>query len=103
VLVTGWKSGKFDGRRAIAFGVRVGRKNVERFFDKDWDVVLVKIESNTVPVKVTGTFWTTCPELRSPAIGAWMKKNGLAPWPESRPPEVRLTPMGRNRFRLTVP
>jgi hypothetical protein len=100
VLVSGWKCGKFVARRAVALGVRVGRENVERFFDKNWSVVLVEIEGDTIPVKITRTFWTTCPELRSRAIGVWMRKKGLVPWPGGRPPEMRLTPQGENRFRL---
>jgi len=102
VLVSGWKSGKFVAGRAVALGVRVGRENAERSFDKNWSVILIEIESDTIPVKITKTFWTTCPELRSPAIGAWMRKNGLVPWPEGRPPEMQLTPLGTNRFRLDV-
>ncbi len=94
MLVSGWKSGRFGGHRAAALGVRVGRENVEQFFDKNWDVVLVEIEGDTIPVRVTKTFWTSCPELRNPAIGAWMKKKGLAPWPKGRPPEMRLTHLG---------
>jgi hypothetical protein len=102
MLVTGRKSGKFRGTQAVALGVRIGREFAQRFFDKDWDFVLVEIEGETTPVKITKTFWTTCPELRSPVIGDWMRKKGLAPWPEGKPPEMRLTPMGRNRFRLEV-
>jgi len=102
VLVSGWRSGKFDVRRAVALGIRVGRDNVQRFFDKDWDVVLIEIENDAVPVKITKTFWTTCPELRSPDIGTWMRTKGLVPWPKGRPPEMRLTPIGGNRFRLDV-
>jgi hypothetical protein len=102
MLVTGWKNGKFRGSRGLTLGVRVGREFAERFFDKDWDAILIEMEGESVPVKIAGTFWTTCPELRSPAIGTWMRKKGLAPWPEGRPPEMRLTPMGRNRFRLEL-
>ena len=102
MLVSGWKSGKFATRQAVAIGVRVGRENVQRFFDKDWDVVLIEIEGDTIPVKITKTFWTTCPELRSPAIRAWMKKKDLVPWPEGKPPEMSLTPLDGNRFRLTL-
>ena len=102
MLVSGWKSGKFDARRAVALGLRVGRENVERFFGKNWDLVLVQIENQTISMKVTKTFWTTCPELRNPAIGAWMRKKALVPWPNGKPPEMQLIPMGRNRFRLDL-
>ena len=101
-MVTGWKNGKFGGRQTVALGVRVGREHAEKFFYKDWDVILVEMDGETFPVKLTKTFWTTCPELRSPAIGTWMRKKGRAPWPKGRPPEMRLTPMGRNVFRLEV-
>lgn len=102
MLVSGWKNGPFHKKRAVALGVRVGRELAERFFPKDWDVVLVEIEGDTFLVKLTKTFWKTCPELRSRAIRDWMRKKGLAPWPEGKPPEMRLTPMGRNRFRLEI-
>lgn len=102
MLVSGWKSGRFGPRRSVALGVRVGREFANQFFDKEWDSVLIEMDEVTVPVKVTKTFWTSCPELRSPAIGAWMKKRGVVPWAKGKPPEMRLTPMGRNRFRLEV-
>jgi len=102
VVVSGWKSGEFVPRRPVALGIRVGRANVERFFDEDWDVAVIEIENEAIPVKITKTFWTTCPELRSPAIGTWLRKKGLVPWPKGRPPEMRLTPMGSNRFRLEM-
>lgn len=102
MVVSGWKSGEFLTRRAVALGVRVGRENVERFFDKDWKVVLIKVDSETIPVNITKAFWNTYPELRSPAIGEWMRKKGLVPWPEGRPPEMQLIPSGGNRFRLEL-
>lgn len=100
MLVSGWKSGKFVPRQPVALGLRIGPRNVEHFFDKAWGVVLVEIGGETIPVKLRKTFWTTCPELRSPAIGAWMRKKGLVPWLKGRPPEMRLIPIGGNRFRL---
>jgi len=102
MLVSGWKSGPFDRRQRDVLGIRVGREFARRFFEKDWQFVLVEVEGETIPIKITKTFWTTCPELRSPTIGSWMRKKGLAPWPEGKPPEMRLTPMGRNSFRLEV-
>ena len=38
-----------------------------------WDAVLIELDEITVSVTLSKTFWTSCPELRSPAIGAWMK------------------------------
>jgi hypothetical protein len=64
VVVSGWKSGEFVPRRPVALGIRVGRANVERFFDKHWDVAVIEIENEAIPVKITGTFYT--PASRSP-------------------------------------
>lgn len=100
--VSGWKSGKSDAKGRVAFGVRVGKENANRFFEREWDVVLVEMDGETFPVKVTKTFWTTCPELRNPAIGAWLKKKGLERWQSGRPPRIRLTPISKNRFRLEI-
>jgi hypothetical protein len=100
VHVFGWKNGKFNARHPVALGVRVGQENVKRFFDKNSNVILVEVGDEAIQVHLTKTFWTTCPELRSFAIGAWLRKKRLAPWLKGRPPEMRLTPIGKNRFRL---
>lgn len=44
-------------------------------------------ESLRLSLDTTSLFWSTCPEFRSPEIGAWMKKRGDAPWPEKEPPK----------------
>jgi hypothetical protein len=31
-------------------------------------------------------FWKSCPEFRSAAIGEWLHRHQLAPWPERKPP-----------------
>ena len=100
MLVSGWKSGTFLLRRPVALGIRVGRKNAAEFFQKEWGGVLIQMDDHTIPVRITKTFWSSCPELRSSAIGAWMKRRGLVPWKKGQPPEMRLTPLGGNRFRL---
>lgn len=101
MLVSGWKNGPFHKRRAVALGVRVGREFAARFFDKECDVVLVEIDGETFPVKLTKTFWKTCPELRSPAIGSWNRyvaghitlrrptARRRAPWSPADTPSVR--------------
>lgn len=100
MLVSGWKSGNCLPRGSVALGIRVGRKNAAHFFDKEWDGVLIEMDGVTIPVRITKTFWSSCPELRNSGIGAWMKKRCLVPWKKGQPPEMRLTPLGGNRFRL---
>lgn len=100
--VAAWKNGKFNARRGVALGVSVGRENVKKFFNKKWDVVVVEVDGMPVVVKPPRAFWTTCPELRSSAIGDWLEKQGLVPWQKGRPPRLVLIPQGGNRFRLAV-
>jgi len=100
--VSAWKNGRFAPGKPLSLGVSVGRGNAKRFFDKKWAVVLIEFDGTTVPVKLTSGFWAKCPELRSSAIGDWMKRKGLAPWKTGEPPKMSLVPQDGNRFRLSV-
>jgi len=51
-------------------------------------------------VSLSEKFWTTCPELRSSAIGRWMLDLGVIPWAKGKPPQFDLEPIGDRRFRL---
>ena len=42
-------------------------------------------------------------EARSKDIGVWLIAHGLNKWPSRMPPDIELTHLGGNRFRLTVP
>lgn len=94
---TGWQNGNGG-----TLGIRVGAANAKEYFDKSWTAIEVEIDGTLRSFALTEKFWTTCPEFRGAAITAWMRENGLAPWPRGQPPEVVLTPLGRNRFTLSV-
>ena len=91
--VTGWKGG--------TYGIRVGKANAEDYFSRDRRTIEVEIDGRFHVFALSDTFWTTCPEFRGAVIGHWLQHNGLAPWPSRRPPELELTPLGNNRFRLS--
>lgn len=100
--VSGWKNGSFVPRRKIGLGVNVGRDNATTFFDRRWTHVLVQLDRKVVTVKLSGTFWTTCPELRSSSIGDWMREKGLVPWKVGNPPRMSLICERGNRFKLSL-
>ena len=52
----------------------------------------------------TSLFWSTCPEFRSPEIGAWMKKRGDASWPEGKPPKyiAKLATAGDGAIKIKI-
>ena len=101
IEVSGWKNGKFDNRKPVAIGISVGRENANRFFDRQWDVVVIQMDRKTIPVRITKGFWSKCPELRHPAIADWMKRKGFVPWHRGNPPKMFLIHVGGNQFRLS--
>lgn len=97
-----WKSGKFGARTRIAFGLSIGKRNVAKYFDRSSTAVVLELDRRPVKVTVTRTFWGSCPELRSKAIGDWLAGQGIVPWSKGKPPKFELTPLGGNRFRLSL-
>lgn len=89
-----WKGG--------TYGVRVGKENARRFFDKSWAKIEVKIDEKFHPFRLSPTFWTTCPEFRGEPIANWLKTNGLDTWPDRKPHRMILKPLGQNRFQLPL-
>jgi hypothetical protein len=80
----------------------VGRENAARYFKRTWTAIVVSLDGVWHTFPLTRTFWTTCPEFRGKAIGAWFRRHGLAPWPDGKPPALVLIPIDSNRFRLAL-
>ncbi len=73
-------------------------------FDPGWPDVIVSLDQGeTVSVALSKSFWRSCPELRSAAIGRWLLRNRLAPWPRGLPPTLLLRHVAGNRFELQMP
>ncbi len=75
--------------RAATFGVRVGKPNAERYFDRAWSTVEVRIDGEFHTFKLSDTFWTTCPEFRGGPLPAWFAAHGLQEWPKRQPTNSR--------------
>lgn len=88
--------------RGGTYGIRVRRPNARKHFDRSWSHIDVEIDDKFHRFPLSGTFWTTCPEFRGAVIPGWLRRNGLIPWPRGCPPQVELTPLGGNRFRLQL-
>jgi hypothetical protein len=101
MTATGWKGGKNKERMESTYGVSVGRTNA-RGFSKHWKAVELEIDGDFHEFPLRETFWTNCPEFRGAVIGQWLSRHGLAHWPHGKPPKLVLTPLGGNRFRLSV-
>jgi len=90
------------GWKGEMLGVRVGARNRDKYFSRDWDSVHIEIEGNTHSIVPPPGFWKRCPELRSAEIQEWLIKRGLAPWPHGSPPALELVPLGGQLFRLST-
>ena len=87
------------------YGIRVGKKNANDYFDKSWNSIEVKIRGKFYPFHLSKTFWTTCPEFRGVPLPQWLREKKLDDWKEKkRPPySLELLPIGHNRFELVDP
>ena len=92
---TGWKGSK-------TLGVRVGRHDAAQHFNRNWGTVEIEIDGRFHSFRLRETFWTTCPEFRGGELKNWRLRNRLAPWPPQETPELALTPLGGNCFRLSA-
>jgi hypothetical protein len=100
--VTAWSNGR-PLRTGAGYGIRLSAGDRERFFDPGWSDVSVEVaDGEPFLVPLSGSFWRSCPELRSAAIGQWLLRSGLAPWPRGAPPGLVLSAAGTRQFRLAV-
>ncbi len=99
--VSGWSNSTSNDRTGAGYGVRIRYNDRDRYFQRNWGSVEVVLDGGeVVNVSLSGTFWTTCPELKSSVIGRWMINQGVIPWVEGKPPQFDLEPIGDQRFRL---
>lgn len=94
MLASAWNNGEGT------YGIRVGSRNREKFFDKSWPEIEVEIDGIFHRFALTDGFWHRCPEFRNPVIREWLRRNRSLEWPKGHPPTVDLIPLGGNRFRL---
>ena len=100
-LVSGWSSNTPNDRTGAGCGVRVPYNDRDRYFQRYWDSVEVALDTGEVAeVSLPDKFWTTCPELKSSAIGRWMLDLGVIPRAKGRPPQFDLESIGNRWFRL---
>jgi hypothetical protein len=98
--VTAWNNGQHHESGA-GYAIRISINDRDNFFQEDWQDVTIEFPDGTsIEANLTDTFWETCPEIRSQAIGRWIRTRGEAPWPARQPPHYRLILVRDQRFRL---
>ena len=94
--VKAWKGGP------SGFGIRIGKDDVRKHFQPEWESVRVFIEEEPFEFPLRATFRTTCPELRGVAIKEYLRANNMLPWPKGSPPTLFLTLISGRDFRLSI-
>ena len=101
IIVSGWNNGSPNNETGSGYGIRIPKKSRDKYFERGWKYVVIEFDDgSSTTVKISPSFWRSCPELRSSKIGKWMLKNGLAPWSKGNPPILKLEIVGKRRFRL---
>ncbi|MDW7656875.1 MAG: hypothetical protein SCM11_06845 [Bacillota bacterium] len=95
MIVSAWQDG--------TYGIRVGKENAQKWFQKDWKSIEVEINGRLYTFDLSPTFWTTNPEFREGPIPHWLEMHGYLSWPKRNPPKFELIVIEGNRFRLIEP
>ena len=93
--VTGWTG--------TPLGLRFGNENRRLFVDPCWSDLHLDLDGEVRLVPIGEAFWRKCPEIRSHAIEAWLKRHRLHPWPPGQPPRIRIEYLGQDYFRALLP
>lgn len=101
--VSAWKNCK-NSEIGQTYGIRVGIRNRNQYFDTNWREIKVEIDSSSYTFLLTNGFWKQCPEFcdrgNLPVIRNWLQKYKTLQWKENKPPKVKLVSLGSGRFRL---
>jgi hypothetical protein len=104
-IATTWNNGQYHTSGA-GYGIKISLENRERFFNPDWQTVILHLNSYDHPVQVNvakESFWNrTCGELISKHIGLWLQRNNCARWPIRQPNQVRMTVIGQREFKVEL-
>ena len=92
--VSAWSNG------SGSYGFRIGVRNRDRYFSRDWDEIDLELGGEHYRVRITSGFWRACPEVRDSAIKDWLREHRTLEWPRGQPPKIEMVPMGGNRFRV---
>ena len=97
---TAWSNGS-PRQSGAGYGLKISRQDRDRFFDQKWPTIILRLPGeDPTNVPLSQSFWRSCTELHSAAIGRWLILNGLAPWPRGKPPVLSLQCTGDRAFSV---
>jgi hypothetical protein len=103
MIVTAWNNGAHS-RNGNGYGFKLQPADRDAFFKKEWPTILLDFPGEAEPTEVKinqEALWSeACREISCPAVGKWLRHNGLAPWAFGNPPRFILEPVEENRFKV---
>lgn len=104
MLMQAWNNGRFIANGS-GYGVTVSGQFRDEYLDVNWASIYLHLDGEDEPVELAinnSVFWSKGRELRSGKIGKWLIKNGLATFDLENPPELVVTPMEGNHFKISL-
>lgn len=110
MITTAWrgayKKNEVGDPNKGCYGLKVPIDDREKYFEKDWDYIVLELEGNVQEFKVNinkSSFWgPSCRELIHKSIKQWFLKNNISPWERGKPPRIRLEKINNNRFKALL-
>jgi hypothetical protein len=104
-IATTWNNSHYHASGA-GYGLRISFEDRQRFFNRDWQTVILHLNGYDHPVEVNvakASFWNrTCGELISRHIRLWLQRNNRARWPQRQPHRARITILGEREFKVEL-
>jgi hypothetical protein len=93
-IARGWKNGRNSAKPTLGLAISIADR--DRYFRRRWEAVAVHLPGRrgVTIVELNPSFWRSCPELRSPEIGRWLRGTGVFPWPHGSPPRYNVAVEG---------
>ena len=105
MMVTAWNNGSYH-RTGAGYGIRIKLSDRNKFFNRTWTVVKLQLQGIPGYTDINPkrkTFWNnSCPELFSQEIGKWLIGNRINQWPKGHPPEMVMTKIRGNQFKIIL-
>lgn len=97
---TAWNNGQHHASGA-GYGLKLTADDRDRYFNMEWTSIELEVPGQGTPtVTLSESFWRRCSELRSAAIGRWLREIGSAPWPKGQPPALIVESRGGDVFHV---
>ena len=103
-MMQAWNNCRFIANGS-GYRVTVSGQFRDEYLDVNWASIFLHLDGEDEPVELAinnSVFWSKGRELRSGKIGKWLIKNGLATFDLENPPELVVTPMEGNHFKISL-